>query len=1132
LILTVLLSCILGGLAHGQDRPVDRPDARMLRFPDVSRDQIVFMYAGDLWVVPRAGGQARRLSSPEGQELFPKFSPDGQTIAFSGNYDGNTDVYTMPVTGGAPERLTHHPEEDLVVEWYPDGGHILYRSRMISPSRRFNRFFKQPVGGGLPETLPLPYGELASFSPDGSRMAFQFISREFRTWKRYRGGMASDIWLYDFEQNTSEKFTDFEGTDAVPMWHENTLYFLSDRDRRKKLNIWAYDLKTAKSRQVTEFAEYDVKWPSIGPDAIVFENGGKLHLLELGTEIAKPIDIQVPADLPRVRSRLRNVSNLITNFSLSPSGRRAIFEARGEIFTVPQKHGSVRNLTNTSAVAERYPAWSPDGGTVAYFSDRTGEYELYVRPGDGKGSERQVTANGAMFRYRPVWSPDSKRIAFSDKTGGLFIVDVEGGKTKFVDKDEWTEMPSYSWSPDSRWLTYSKHMANKTGIIMIYDTQQDRTRQVTSDYYYDSSPVFDAEGKYLFFRSNRAFTPVYGDMDSTWIYPNSTEIYAATLRKDLGSPIAPRSDEEQVTEDDEDKEQDKDKEPEDNENKPDNGQEEHLSDEPKRNTPDESNKEASADKQDSEEEQEVEEKKKPEPVDIDFEGFEERVVKLPVNAGNIRSLHSVKGKLVFARHLPAGARKPEEPSGTLYYYDLKEREVKTIISGIDSYDVSADGKKIIYKSKSTYGITDLAEGKKSGDGKIAADDLKARINPQQEWKQIFTEAWRIQRDFFYDPNMHGLDWQAIRERYEVLLQYVVDRDDLNYVIGEMIGELNASHTYVGGGDRQSAEKIAVGLLGCDFELDTDNDLYRIGKIYEGAGWDAEVRSPLRQPGIEVNEGDYLLAVNGRAPDTSEDPWAAFEGLAGEVVTLTINSAPSLTDAREVVVKPTSSEFRLRNLAWIEHNRLKVQEATGNRVGYIYVPDTGRNGQNELVRQFNPQWTKEALIIDERFNSGGQIPDRFVELLNRPIYNYWARRDHRDWQSPFVAQTGPKVMLINGWSGSGGDAFPYYFRKAGLGPLVGTRTWGGLIGISGNPALIDGGFVSAPTFGFWNTQGDWEVEGYGVDPDYEIENAPHELAAGKDPQLEKAIEVILDKLGKEPVTMPQKPAYPDRSDTVK
>jgi tricorn protease len=1091
-LLVAAFICFAGAAwLEAQVKLPETPDARMLRFPDISADRIVFVYAGDLWTVSNDGGIATKLSSPKGQEVFPKFSPDGKWISFSGNYDGNTDVYVIPTGGGAPQRLTHHSSNDLVVEWYPDGQNVLYRSLMTSPSYRFNRLYKQPITGGLPQQLPLEYGELASFNADGNKMVFQLISREFRTWKRYRGGMASDLWLYDFVNNTSKNITNFEGTDAIPMWHSNSVYFLSDRDSNRKLNIWAFDLNSEQFRQVTNFTEYDVKWPSLGPNSIVFENGGKLHVLDLATDAAKPIDVRVPADLPQARADLKNVSDNIVNFSLSPSGKRALFEARGEVFTIPEKHGSVRNLTNSSGFAERDPAWSPDGKQVAYFSDRSGEYELYMRPGDAKGSERQITKGSNTFFYHPLWSPDSKRIAYSDKAGNLYYLNLADGQPKLVDRNEWFNMNSYAWSPDSRWITYSKPMDNTNNALFIFDTEQNVAHQVTSAFYNDTSPVFDPEGKYLYFYSDRTFRPVYSDIDNTWVYPNATNVYAATLRNDVPSPLAPRSDEEKAEE-----EKSEDKKDEKKDSKKDDG--------------------------------EKEDEKKVEPVKIDLDGFETRVVKL-ADVQNVGPLRAVKGKVVYAQYPAQGAVKPGEPAGTVKYFDLEEREEKTVISGIDSYELSGDGKKVIYKSKDTYGIVDLAEDKKVGDGAIAADKLEAWINPNEEWAQIFNEAWRIERDFFYDPAMHGLNWPAIKNRYTAMLQFVVDRADLNYVIGEMIAELNASHAYVGGGDVEEPKKVSVGLLGCDFELDKTSNAYLFKKIYEGAVWDDEARSPLREPGVNVKEGEYLLAVNGLRVDASKDPWSAFQGLADEVVSLTINSTASMKGAREVVVKPLSSEMRLRNLAWIESNRRKVEEATGGRVGYVYVPDTGINGQNELVRQFTPQRSREALIIDERFNSGGQIPDRFIELMNRPIYNYWGRRDHRDWQTPFVAHTGPKVMLVNGWAGSGGDAFPYYFRKAGLGPLVGKRTWGGLIGISGNPQPIDGGFVSAPTFGFYNTEGKWDVEGHGVEPDYDVENPPHELVSGRDPQLEKAIEVIMEMVKKNPPQKMKKPVYPNRSD---
>ncbi len=1079
----LVLFIFLTGFA--QEAAYQNPDAVMLRFPDVSDTHIVFSYAGDLWLVAREGGIARRLSSPPGQELFPKFSPDGNWIAFSGNYDGDTDVYLMPAEGGAPTRLTHHPAVDLVVDWFPDGKHVLFRSRMMSPSRRFNQLFKQSVEGGLPEKLPLSYGELASFNAEGTRMAFQFVSRQFRHWKRYRGGWASDLWLFDFQRDTSWQITTFPGTDALPMWHGKTIYFLSDRDENSKLNIWAYDLDSKTFRQVTYFTEFDVKWPSLGPKEIVFQNGGQLYLLDLATEKAAPVDIRVPADLPRVRPQFKKVAKYIVNASLSPAGKRALFEARGEIFSVPAKHGSIRNLTHTSGVAERFPVWSPDGKYVAYFSDQTGEYELYLRDSES-GAVRQVTRGGRAFRYSPRWSPDSKYIAFSDKTGSLFVVEAESGKISKVDKDDWSELHQYSWSPDSRWLAYAKNAENRMGMIMVYEVETGQTHQLTSDFYDDSQPVFDPEGKYLYYFSDRHFQPVYGDMDATWVYPNSTELFAVPLTREIQSPLAPRNDEVSLGEE-----------------------------------------KAEPEKKEKEKKTAKQEEGVP-PVRIDFEGFEKRAVKLPVDAGNFGRLAAVKGKVLFTRYPAAGAAKPGKPAGTLKYYDLKEREIKTVMAGIDDFTISADGKKVGYRSKGTYGIVDLKEGQKVGDGKLATEKMQVWINPREEWRQIFWEAWRIERDYFYDPGMHGLDWKAVGERYAKLLPFVSSRADLNYVIGEMIGELNASHTYVRGGDLEHAKEIPVGLLGCDFELDRTNRAYRIKKIYRGASWDVKVRSPLLEPGINLQEGEYLLAVNGQPLDVRLDPWAAFQGLAGEVVELTVNTTPDLKTARKVLVKPLKSEFRLRYLEWVENNRRQVEIATAGRVGYIYVPNTGIDGQNELVRQFLPQRTKDALIIDERFNSGGQIPDRFVELFNRPIYNYWARRDFRSWQTPFVAHNGPKVMLINQWSGSGGDAFPYYFKKAGLGPLIGKRTWGGLIGISGNPTLIDGGSVTAPTFGFWNTEGKWDVEGYGVEPDYDLENAPHELARGHDQQLEKAIQVVLELLKVHPPSKLTKPAYPDKT----
>ena len=1067
---------LCASLAEEKSDKNHSPDALMLRFPDVSESEIVFVYGGNVWIAPKEGGVARKLSSPEGRESFPKFSPGGDMVAFSGNYDGNTDIYVMPSTGGIPERLTHHPEDDLVVDWYPDGESILMRSKMISPRDRYHRFFKLPVSGGMPEPLDLPFGELASFSPGGESLAFQYMSRQSNAWKRYKGGTAGDLWIYGLNDGSLKQFTDYEGTDALPMWHGDTIYFLSDRGPEDRLNIWAYDTGSGETRQVTSFAEYDVKWPSLGPGDIVFESGGALYLLNLSDESHKEISVRVPDDLPELRPRLREVSKNIENYSISPTGKRALFEARGEIFTLPQNRGSVRNLTQTSGAAERFPVWSPDGKSIAYFSDKSGEYELYVRPSGGKGEETQITKDGGVYKFYPVWSPDSKKIAYSDRTGRLFIVDTGDKKPVMVTKDERTPISTYFWSPDSRWLTYPIMAENGLKSVMVYDTKAKKEHKLTTDFYNDNSPVFDPGGKYIYFYSDRSFTPVYGDMDDTWIYPNSTGVYALTLRKDTLSPIAPRSDEEV---------------PVDGEKR------------------DENTKES---------------------VEIDFDGIEGRVVKLPVGAGNFGALRALDGKVVYLRLPKAGASDHGGPDGTLQFYSLEHGAEKTVMPGINGYGLSSDGSKLIYKSGDAYGIADFGEGRNNGQGRLDVSKLRAEIDPREEWQQIYEDAWRIQRDFFYDPEMHGVDWDGVKARYEKLLPYVVDREDLNFVLGEMVGELNSSHTYIMGGDIEETERISVGLLGADFELDEKSGAYKIKKIYGASSNVPDLRSPLKEPGVNVNEGDYLLTVNGKPIDTSKDPWASFQGLTGEVVELGVSKTPKLKDAREILIKPISKDDdrRLRYYTWVEENREKVDSATGGRVGYVYVPDTGWGGQSELVRQFVPQQTKEALIIDERFNGGGQVPDRFIELLDRPLLNFWAIRDYEDWQTPAVSHSGPKVMLINGWAGSGGDALPYYFRKKGLGPLIGTRTHGGLIGIGGNPRFVDGGYVTAPTYAFYNLDGEWDVEGIGVSPDIEVPDLPENINDTDDRQLDKAIEVITEMLEKSPSQRPDRPLYQDRS----
>ena len=1072
-------------------------DARLMRQPAVSATQIAFVYAGDVWVAPKAGGVAERLSTPKGEESFPRFSPDGSLIAFTGDYDGNEDIYVMPSGGGLPVRLTHHPMPDRMLNWYPDGASILYASPMASGSQRFNQLYRLSVKGGLPERLPVPYGEYGAVSPDGRTLAFVPNSQDMRTWKRYRGGWVSRIWLFDLVTHESKRVGSDDASYSQPMWHGKTLYFLSDRDKNKRNNIWALDASSGAMRQVTFFDQYDVHFPSIGPTDLVFENAGRLYLLDTTTEKAHEVRIEVVTDRATLKPRLEKVGESIASASVSPSAKRVAFEARGDVFTVPAEHGPTFDLTRTSGVAERYPAWSPDGKLIAYWSDRSGEYELTVRNADGSGEERTVTKLGPGFRYRLFWSPDSSRVVFVDQAMNVNLCDVATGAVTGMDKGLYMfegtlEAFTASWSADSRWVAFARDVASRTGVVFLYDTQEKKLHQVTSGFYNDFAPVFDPDGKYLFFVSGRTFEPSYGT-DATWIYANADNLVAVPLRVDVPSPLAARNDVEEGKKD---------------EAKKDDAKKGEAKDE--------------AAKKGAKDDKKAEKPAKPEPVKIDLADFEGRVVILPPKAGRYADLQALAGKLFYRRLPRTGSDEEKSP---IVFYDLKEREEKTVVGDADAFEIAAGGDKILVVKKKDYALIDPKPDQKM-DKKLATADLEMTVDPAAEWRQIFDDAWRLERDFFYDPNMHGVNWNEMRARYGALLADCVTRYDVNFVLGELIAELNSSHTYRGGGDLEKSEKRGVGLLGADYSL--ENGAYRIAKIYEGAPWDVEVRSPLLEPGVKVKEGDYLLAVDGSKVDTALDPWAAFDGLAGKDVMLTVNDKPTMAGARQVLVKTLDSEARLRNLAWINANRLKVDKASGCRVGYIYVPSTGLDGQSELYRQFIGQLGKEGLVVDERFNSGGQIPDRFVELLNRPVTNYWAVRDGKDWQWPPVAIPGPKVMLINGWSGSGGDCFPLYFRQAGLGPLVGRRTWGGLIGISGTPELVDGGNVTVPTFGIYSTDGKWIVEGHGVDPDIEVTDDPAAMWSGGDPQLDRGIEEVLRLLKDKPPVTPRRPAYENRA----
>ncbi len=1080
----LLIGMMLTGVVHSQTH------AGLFRYPDVSKTQIVFTYANDIWLAPREGGTAFKLSSPAGVEIFPKFSPDGTQIAFTGNYDGNDDVYTMPVAGGIPVRITAHGLSDRIVDWTNDGNNILFASIRESGKSRFNQFYTVPAKGGPASRLPMAYAEYGAYSPDGKQMALNFRSQVGRNWKRYRGGWNADIHIFNFETLASENISaSSDAADEFPMWHENFVYFLSDRGAEQRMNLWRYNISTRGFEQLTKFPDYDVHFPSLGPDDIVFEQGGKLYLFSLGTLQYKEVIINVVTDRTALKPKTEKAARYIQHAGISADGNRVLMEARGEIFSLPATEGFVKNLTMTPGIAERYPAWSPDGRHIAYWSDSTGEYELWMMETDGEYKAKKLTSYGAGFRYALSWSPDSKKLCYIDKAGKVKIYDLGANQTyeagqalRYTHGD--LESFSCSWSPDSRWLAYQRDLANWHSAIFIYDTKNKNAQQVTSGYYNCSAPAFDPGGKYLFLLTAQKFMPYYGDVDNSFIYANATQLAAIALKKDLPSLLAPKND--SVS-------------PKADEDTP-----------PAKPAKKEKNKKDTAGK-----------KENPPAVDIDFENFEQRMVLLPPLSGNLHNVSAVKGKILYLRSPNTGAV-PASPS--LKYYDIEKREEKNIIDNVNSYELAAGGEKILVNKSGTYAVIKPEEEQKPGKN-VPIDEMMVYVDPVQEWEQIFTDAWRMERDYFYDPHMHGVDWNLVKERYMRMVKDAMTREEIDFIIGEMIGELNASHTYHYGGDMETEKKESCGYLGINWEA--DGRYYKIKEIIRPAPWDAEEHSPLDETGMKIKEGDFILAVNGIPLITDREPYAAFSGLANKVVELTYNTTASFTGAKTAIVKTMDSEYRLRNLAWIEGMRKRVEEATNGEVGYVYVPSTGIEGQTELMRQLNAQTDKKALIVDERFNDGGQIPDRFIEMLNRPPIVYWATRDGAPWQWPPYSNFGPKVMLMNGWSGSGGDAFPDFFRKKELGPLIGTRTWGGLIGISGCPALVDGGGITVPSFRMYNIDGTWFREGHGVDPDIEVPEDLTAMAKGIDPQLERAIAEIKTLVKAKGYTAPGIPAYEKR-----
>ncbi len=1085
------------------------PHGGMLQTPDVSSTHIVFSYANDLWIVSREGGQAIPLASPPGRETMPRFSSDGKTIAFVGNYDGNMDLYTLPVSGGVPFRVTYHPGFEQLSDWTADG-RLIFASNMYSGIGRAPKLFLQNADGGMPEPLPVPYGSSGAIDSSGELLLYTPHNRDGRTWKRYKGGLASDLWLFNLKTHESKKLTDWDGTDTQPMWNGDTVYYLSDAGPAHRLNIWAYSSASGEHRQVTKLTQNDVRWPAIGPGPdgqgeIVFQSGPGIHLLNLATGQSSPVKVTIPGDRPSLKTQAVDASGFLTSYSISPKGKRVAAGARGDIWSLPAKHGFPRNLTMTSGVAERDPSWSPDGRWIAYFSDETGEYELYVTQSDGKGETRRLTKGSKSFLTSTVWSPDSKKITYGDETGyTLMLHDLDGDKTTKVDRHTQSgRFNDVSWAPDSRYFVYTGSGESLlTNHIVIYDVENGKKHSVTGDMFGEGSPVFDPEGKYLIFSTARNFQPTYSDLDSTFTYAGSGILAMVPLKADTPSPFAPKSDEVEFKKDgDKGDEEDGDK------------------DKDGKGGKKKSKKDDAKDGEDGKKNDKKEVK-----VEIDFEGFESRAIRIPVDAGNFgRIAVTKKGHLVYSR-LPAGGN--GDPKIVLLDLEDEKHEEKTLVEDAGAFELAADGETMLYIQNGKAFIREASpNGKPEA---VSTAGMSVEIDPREEWAQILRDTWRRQRDYFYDPNMHGVDWDKVYEHYEAMLADCTTRNDVGFLIREMISELNIGHAYYRPApEERQGPRRPVGMLGADYAL--DKGAYRIARIYGGGPWDIDARGPLGDPGVDVKVGDYLLRVNGVAPDPDKAVWAAFLGMAGQTVELTVSDKAEMDDdARTVLVKAADGEGDIRYRYWVESNRAYVEEKSGGRVGYIHVPDTGVRGQNELVRQYFGQVHKDALIVDERWNGGGQIPTRFIELLNRPITNYWSVAGDYTWPWPFDAHQGPKCMLINGAAGSGGDAFPRYFRQAGLGKLIGRRTWGGLVGISGVPGLIDGAGVTVPAFAFFDKDGTWGVEGFGVAPDVEIMDDPALMVDGGDPQLDYAVGHMLQEIKTNGYKAPMRPAYPDRS----
>jgi tricorn protease len=1063
----------------------------LLRNPSLSADKIAFLYADDIWTVSRQGGEARRLTSVNAVTDGPYFSPDGSRIAYSTTQGGLNDVYVVSAEGGVPKRLTWEPTGNQAVGWTPDGKDVLFNSGHASYSD-FPRLFRTHADGtGSPTVLPLPTATTGTFSADGNTLAYVPVAQWQSAWKHYRGGQTTPVWLVDMKTLDLVKIPRENSNDSSPVWEGNTVYFLSDRNG--PVALFSYDTTTKQVQQVVDNHGYDLKTVSAGPGALVYEQFGSLHLYDLATHQEHAVPITIQGDLPALTPRLTAIpAKEVENVAVSPTGVRVVAEAHGDIFTLPGEKGDIRNLTKTPGTAERDPSWSPDGKSIAYFSDASGEYQLYIRDQDGLQPPKVIDLGpDPSYFYSPRWSPDSKHIAFSDKHLRLWYVDAAGGKPIKVDtslRGGFGPSTEVSWSPDSQWIAYTRDLENQLHAVFFYSLATHTSTQITDGMSNAAHLVFDPNGKYLYFTISTNNGPSDAGIDlSSLDRATTSNAYVAVLARDGASPVPPESDDENKKKDDDKKD-------------------------------DKSGQDKDAAKGDEKKDADKKKEEKPKPTVIDLGGIGNRILSLPIPARNYVDLSVGKtGVLFLAEGDPVGRASSGDgpPIRSLWRFTIETRKTEEILSGLAGYGVSFNGEKLLYMRGDNWFLAPTAD--------LKPGSPDAMVDPHLEWKQMYRETWHIERDFFYDPHLHGLDLAKIQAKYEPYLDGLASRAEFTYLSNEMLGEIEVGHMFVRG-PRDKKESPKPGLLGADYAV--DNNRYKFAKIYNGQNWTPSLAAPLTLPGIHIVEGEYLLAVNGRELHATDNLDSFFDGTAGKQTVLRVGTKPDGSDGRDVTVVPVDSEKGLRNIDWIESNRRKVDQLSGGKVAYIYMPNTGGAGYSNFNRYFYAQLDKQAVVLDERYNEGGFIADYVVNVLGQKILSGAIARDGEPVHDPVGAIFGPKAMIINQSAGSGGDAMPWYFRKANLGTLVGVRTWGGLVGIGGYPVLIDGGRVTAPRYAIYGLNGEWEVEGHGIPPDVEVEELPKDVAAGRDLQLERAVAIVLEQLKQHPVPTPAVPPYPN------